>query len=48
MYVGYMPEKEYYDPDGMSPKRKKEFETWYNEQVEKRTIFHFQLTASQM
>jgi len=41
MYVGYMPEKEYYDPDGMSPKRKKEFETWYNEQVEKHTIFHF-------
>lgn len=27
MYVGCMPEKEYYDPDGMSPKRKKEFET---------------------
>lgn len=41
MYVGYMPEKEYYDPDGMSPKKKREFEASYNEQVELRTIFHF-------
>ena len=42
MYVGYVPDKQYYDPDGMSPTRKKEFETWCNDQVRQRVIFHFQ------
>lgn len=26
-----MPDKSYYDPDGMSPARKEEFLRWYNE-----------------
>lgn len=42
MYVGYVPEESYYDPDGMSPERKKEFTTWYQDQVRQGTIFHFQ------
>ena len=41
MYVGYLPDREYYDPDGMSPARKKEFDRWYADQVRQRTIFHF-------
>jgi len=41
MYVGYLPDREYYDPDSMSPARKKEFNTWYADQVRQRTIFQF-------
>ena len=41
MYVGYLPDREYYDPDGLSPARKKEFDTWYQDQVRQRTIFNF-------
>ena len=42
MYEGYMPDRKYYDPDGMSPQRKEEFETWYEEKVSQRYIFNFQ------
>ena len=42
MYVGYLPEESYYDPEFMSPARKKGFTTWYQDQVRQRTIFHFQ------
>lgn len=28
-YVGYMPDKSCYDPDGMSPSRKQEFLAWH-------------------
>ena len=41
-FVGYMPDNSYYDPDGMSPARKEEFLTWYDEKVSKRYIFNFQ------
>ena len=37
-----MPDNSYYDPDGMSPARKEEFLTWYDEKVSKRYIFNFQ------
>ena len=36
-----MPDKSYYDPDGMST-RKDEFHKWYDEKVSKRYIFNFQ------
>ena len=32
-YEGPMPPAEMYDPDGMSPKKKAEFERWYTEKV---------------
>ena len=41
-YVGYMPDKSYYDPDGMSTSRKDEFHEWYDEKVSERYIFNFQ------
>ena len=41
-YVGYMPDKSYYDPDGMSPARKEEFLKWYDEKVSQRYVFNFQ------
>ena len=31
---GPMPPMDAYDPEGMSPKKKQEFETWYSEQVQ--------------
>lgn len=37
-----MPDKKFYDPDGMSPSRKDEFLTWYDEKVSQRYIFNFQ------
>ena len=40
-YVGYIPDTHYFDPDGMSPKRRAEFLTWHAEQVANRYIFHF-------
>ena len=42
IYEGYMPDKSYYDPNGMSPQRKEEFDKWYNEKVSERYIFNFQ------
>ena len=41
-YEGYMPERKYYDPDGMSTSRKDEFEMWYEEKVSEKYIFNFQ------
>ena len=41
-YVGYMPDKSYYDPDGMSTARKDELHKWYDEKVSERYIFNFQ------
>lgn len=40
-YVRYMPDKSYYDPDGMSPVRKEEFLKWYDEKVSQRYLFNF-------
>lgn len=37
-----MLDKKFYDPDGMSPSRKDEFLTWYDEKVSQRYIFNFQ------
>ena len=37
-----MPDKSYYDPDGMSTQRKVEFNQWYDEKVSERYIFNFQ------
>ena len=42
IYVGYMPDKSYYDPDGMSTARKDEFHKWYDKKVSERYIFNFQ------
>ena len=42
IYVGYMPDKSYYDPDGMSTACKDEFHKWYDEKVSERYIFNFQ------
>lgn len=42
IYEGYMPDKSYYDPDGMSTQRKEEFNQWYDEKVSERYIFNFQ------
>ena len=42
IYEGYMPDKSYGDPDGMSPTCKDQFEKWYDEKVSERYIFNFQ------
>ena len=42
IYEGYIPDKKYYDPDGMSTARKQEFEVWYDEKVSQGYIFDFQ------
>lgn len=41
IYEGYMPDKSYYDPHGMSTQRKEEFNQWYDK-VSERYIFNFQ------
>ena len=41
-YVGPLPAKDYYDPEGMKPKRRAEFMTWYQSKVEEGYEFHFQ------
>ena len=33
-YVGSIPDKQYYDPDGMKPEAKEKFDAWYEEQQE--------------
>lgn len=33
-YDGPMPDRAYYDPDGMSAKKKSEFERWYTKKVD--------------
>ena len=39
-YVGPIPAQEYYDPDGMSEKKKAEFLRWYTEQVSNNEQFN--------
>ncbi len=41
-YVGPLPARDYYDPDGMSHERKTEFEAWYAEQLAEDNPFDFQ------
>ena len=36
-----MPDKSYYDPDGMSPTREEEFLGWYDNKVSQRYVFNF-------
>ncbi|PFX13983.1 putative DNA polymerase [Stylophora pistillata] len=38
-YIGPLPDAEFYDPDGMSEKKKKEFEAWYTEERSKNLPF---------
>ena len=40
-YVGSIPAKQYYDPDGMKPQDKEKFETWYKAQVERGEKYDF-------
>ena len=40
-YVGSIPPKHCYDPEGMKPKHKEKFETWYVEQVERGGKYDF-------
>ena len=42
IYIGYMSDKKLYDPDGMSPSRKQEFLTWYEDKVQQRYVFDFE------
>ena len=39
-YVGPMPPVESYDPEGMTPKKKREFQTWYDEHCERQYVFN--------
>ena len=41
-YVGAMPARHYYDPDGMKTARRAEFERWYVEQVVSNRVFNLQ------
>ena len=40
-YIGRIPDKSYYDPEGMMEKEKKAFETWHDEQRRNGVIFDF-------
>ena len=40
-YVGPIPAQDYYDPQGMSPARKAEFEQWHAARVAEQYEFHF-------
>ena len=40
--MGPLPEPHYYDPDGMSVERKREFDKWYKERKEEENVFDFQ------
>ena len=40
-YVGPLPDKHYYDPEGMSPARRKEFDRWYQMEIECGVTFDF-------
>ena len=42
-YVGAMPARQYYDPDGMKPARRAEFDRWYAEQVASHRVFNLQV-----
>ncbi|KAL9960272.1 hypothetical protein ACROYT_G033710 [Oculina patagonica] len=41
-YVGPIPARDYYDPEGMTKERKAEFEVWYQERVDEDYEFDFQ------
>ena len=41
-YVGPIPAQDYFDPQGMSPSRKTEFEEWHAARVAENYEFHFQ------
>ena len=41
-YVGPIPVRDYYDPEGMSKSRKEEFEKWYAERLAEDYEFNFQ------
>ena len=41
-YVGSIPPKSFYDPDGMKTKDKASFEKWYNEQINRGELFDFE------
>ena len=41
-YRGPIPALHYFDPDGMSPKKKEELTTWHADQVQRNVIFDFQ------
>ncbi|XP_078380154.1 uncharacterized protein LOC144663093 [Oculina patagonica] len=41
-YVGRLPARDYYDPEGMSKQRRDEFEIWYAEQLSEDNPFDFQ------
>ena len=41
-YIGVYPPAMYYNPDGMKPEVRRDFEQWYQEQVRKGEIFHLQ------
>ena len=41
-YVGSIPDKQYYDPDGMKSKEKTAFDAWYDEQVARGELFDLQ------
>ena len=41
-YVGSIPPKQYYDPEGMKTKDKETFEKWYDEQVNRGEMYVFE------
>lgn len=41
-YMGVMPERHYYDPHGIKPKHKAEFERWHQAQVDSHKVFNLQ------
>ena len=41
-YVGQLPDKSFYMPDGMYVKKRRDFDTWYDEQVRQEVVFDFQ------
>ena len=41
-YVGSIPDRSYYDPEGMKPKAKTDFDAWYDEQVARGETFDLQ------
>ena len=40
-YEGMIPDKEYYDPQGMSQKAKTKFDKWYQDKVNENYVFNF-------
>ncbi|XP_068720877.1 uncharacterized protein [Montipora capricornis] len=41
-YVGRLPDKAFYMPDGMSVKKRRDFDTWYDDQAAREVVFDFQ------